>query len=268
MIKYRVLFTAKAGALVLDISWVIIGAAGIAAMADLFIGIAGKILSRRFAAAIGGLDSSAGEIVCLACKEEIKPGALICKHCKTDLSWRRHLQIGQTSLALVTAFVAVLGAVAPNIKSAFQSSHSQISYTMTSSTFDTVTLLVTNYGPEMGLVSDLTVWVIADITDAKGQQSNTIMPLRYKPSGQQPFAVKSQATEQVTYRLVAELQFDQKVLEKFTPQQTIQFELDLIGAECRSRLQVTDHGGEYITKHYCQPRLFWLPLMGVWNRQL
>jgi hypothetical protein len=48
--------------------------------------------------------------VCLACREEIKPGAMKCIHCETMQDWRRHLAFTSTNIALLTALVAVVPA--------------------------------------------------------------------------------------------------------------------------------------------------------------
>jgi hypothetical protein len=54
------------------------------------------------------------------CGEEIAASATKCIHCGSELNWRRHLSFSATTLALMTAFVAVLGTVGPSIKSLFE----------------------------------------------------------------------------------------------------------------------------------------------------
>jgi hypothetical protein len=54
------------------------------------------------------------------CGEEIAIAASKCIHCGSELNWRRHLSFSATTFALITAFIAVLGAVGPSIKSLFE----------------------------------------------------------------------------------------------------------------------------------------------------
>jgi hypothetical protein len=57
---------------------------------------------------------------CPACAEAISTAANKCVHCGSELSWRRHIAFSTTTLALITAFIAVLGTVGPSIKSLFE----------------------------------------------------------------------------------------------------------------------------------------------------
>jgi len=56
------------------------------------------------------------KVPCPMCREPIEPVAKLCKHCKSDLTWRRYLQFSNTTLALLTALIAVVAAVGPGIK--------------------------------------------------------------------------------------------------------------------------------------------------------
>jgi predicted nucleic acid-binding Zn ribbon protein len=57
---------------------------------------------------------------CPVCGEQIAITAKKCVHCGSELNWRRHMSFSTTTLALITALVAVLGAVGPSIKSLFE----------------------------------------------------------------------------------------------------------------------------------------------------
>lgn len=64
--------------------------------------------------------SSPARHPCPVCGEQIATRAKKCVHCGSELNWRRHISLSSTSLALITALVAVLGAVGPSIKSLFE----------------------------------------------------------------------------------------------------------------------------------------------------
>lgn len=57
---------------------------------------------------------------CPICGENIAATARKCIHCASELSWRRYMSLSSNTLALLTALIAVLGAVGPSIKSLFE----------------------------------------------------------------------------------------------------------------------------------------------------
>jgi hypothetical protein len=57
----------------------------------------------------------ADQRLCPQCAEPISPAAKLCIHCKSDLTWRRHMQVSHTSLALLIALISVVGSVAPTL---------------------------------------------------------------------------------------------------------------------------------------------------------
>jgi len=57
--------------------------------------------------------------LCPVCGEQIAITAKKCIHCGSELNWRRHMSLSATTLALMTALVAVIGAAGPSIKSLF-----------------------------------------------------------------------------------------------------------------------------------------------------
>jgi hypothetical protein len=66
--------------------------------------------------------------LCPACCEEIANAASKCIHCGSELNWRRHISLSATTLALITAFIAVLGTVGPSIKSLFEYSDAFLNF--------------------------------------------------------------------------------------------------------------------------------------------
>jgi hypothetical protein len=85
-------------------------------------------------------------VPCPLCRELIDAKARLCKHCKSDLSWRRYFSFSQTTLALVTALIAVIGTVGPQIKVLFQPDSLEISAVLASTTASTATFQISNYG--------------------------------------------------------------------------------------------------------------------------
>lgn len=53
---------------------------------------------------------------CVACAELIDVDARVCKYCKVSQSWLRHLSVGTTTLALVTALISVTATALPIIR--------------------------------------------------------------------------------------------------------------------------------------------------------
>ncbi|NDW51836.1 hypothetical protein [Aliiroseovarius sp. PrR006] len=55
------------------------------------------------------MDDQIERKLCVVCAETIPKQALICVSCQSYQDWRRHLSIGNSSLALIVALLAVLG---------------------------------------------------------------------------------------------------------------------------------------------------------------
>lgn len=92
------------------------------------------------------------ETTCPVCKHELPAGARYCVACKHDLSWRRHLNIGTTTLALLTALLAVAGSAIDSIKKAVEPNDSKIDVQFLAVATDGVTgsFLVSNTGKRTG----------------------------------------------------------------------------------------------------------------------
>jgi hypothetical protein len=89
---------------------------------------------------------------CPICVEPIPLKAKLCKHCKSDLSWRRHISISNTTLALLTALIAVLGALGPTVKRLWLKDDSEISAVYVGRSNDQVAFLLSNSGSKAGSV--------------------------------------------------------------------------------------------------------------------
>jgi len=90
---------------------------------------------------------------CPQCCEPIIRQAKFCKHCKADLSWRRHVAFSSTSLALLTALVAVTGTLGPAIKQMLVPSQAQPDALLIGSDDKSVTFLLTNSGAKATTVN-------------------------------------------------------------------------------------------------------------------
>lgn len=95
----------------------------------------------------------ASTVPCPMCREPVDPKARLCRHCKSDLTWRRHISISSTTIAMITALIAVLGTVGPAAKRMFMPSDASISATLVGSDRNGVTMLLQNAGGKAGTVS-------------------------------------------------------------------------------------------------------------------
>jgi hypothetical protein len=66
---------------------------------------------------------------CPVCGETIKQRARKCVHCDSVLDWARYLGISNTTLALLTALVAVIAQAAPVVRSALEPKDSRLHLT-------------------------------------------------------------------------------------------------------------------------------------------
>jgi hypothetical protein len=106
-------------------------------------------------------DTQGGDrLPCPMCREPLRKGAKICIRCKSDLTWRRYLFFGNTSLALLTALVAVVAATGPTIKALFEMMDSDVHGVFVGMVAPNprtpngqVSLLTTNHGSRIGAIT-------------------------------------------------------------------------------------------------------------------
>jgi hypothetical protein len=113
---------------------------------------------------------------CRFCCEPIDPRATVCKHCRTDLSIRRYLTLSNTTLALFTALIAVVGTFAPAIKNTFVPNTSQlrarfVNFTVASDKLF-ATFIVTNAGGQPGVVGNGSLYMAIKGSDNTEMQAS------------------------------------------------------------------------------------------------
>ena len=90
--------------------------------------------------------------VCKVCREDIKPGALICNHCKSYQDWRSNLNISSTILTLLVALVSVSGVLVAVLKDALTPKDSSLVVSYQGSNAVVLNLLVSNAGTRPGAI--------------------------------------------------------------------------------------------------------------------
>ncbi|MDM0071631.1 hypothetical protein [Variovorax sp. J31P207] len=93
---------------------------------------------------------------CPMCQEPISPAAKLCRHCKSDFTWKRFLPLGSTTMAMATALIAVVAAVGPQIIRMFEVPNSHLSGSLIfngRSGSSKATALITNSGSRLGAVT-------------------------------------------------------------------------------------------------------------------
>lgn len=100
---------------------------------------------------MGDLDE---KIPCPICRELIFRGAKLCIHCKSDLTWKRYLSISNTTLALLTALIAVVGTVGPQLQRMYFGENSRLTAAVLGEAPESglISVLVTNEGTRPGYV--------------------------------------------------------------------------------------------------------------------
>jgi len=66
---------------------------------------------------------------CPVCGEPIKTSARKCVHCDSSLDWRKYVGLSSTTLAILTALVAVIGQSAPAVRSLWDVKDSKFHFT-------------------------------------------------------------------------------------------------------------------------------------------
>lgn len=113
---------------------------------------------------------------CIACGFLIPATATLCKECKSHQNWQRHLQVGQTSLALLVALFAVAGTGLGAIYGLIFGPNSELAVTTATAVEDGLTITVANRGERPG------VFDIASIQmDDEGRGENHSSRVRFLP---------------------------------------------------------------------------------------
>ncbi|WP_426424177.1 hypothetical protein [Bradyrhizobium genosp. A] len=96
---------------------------------------------------------------CPVCGEAIWVNARKCTHCDTDFTWRAYLSFGNTTLALITALIAVLAASVPAIRLFLTPENSQLSgvFAGISTSGETVSMLFSNGGRRTGAINRINI---------------------------------------------------------------------------------------------------------------
>ncbi len=88
---------------------------------------------------------------CLACLRDIDSRAVLCAHCGTQQNWRRHLPLGESSLALILSSIALAAALIPDPRSVIKEFSDHLSGTnfaisavLVDINIDQISVLVTN----------------------------------------------------------------------------------------------------------------------------
>ena len=100
---------------------------------------------------------------CKVCALMIPEAATYCTKCESYQSWARHLQFGQTTLALVVAFAAIVTPAIPSIVNAFQTKDSRLQSTAMEFEAGALKLTVSNFGERPGTLDGVTVSMFSDV---------------------------------------------------------------------------------------------------------
>lgn len=139
----------------------------------------------------GGRVSSAGDPVvqppstdgvpsdtkrCPVCGEAIWAGAGKCTHCNTDFTWRRYLTLSNTTLALITALIAVIAASAPAFRLMVTPDNSELTgvFAGISTSGETISMLFSNSGRRTGAINR--IWVTVTYPKSPEIRSFSIYP--------------------------------------------------------------------------------------------
>lgn len=86
-------------------------------------------------------------ISCPMCRARIAKGSRICINCKSDLTWRQHIGVSNTTLALLTALVTVLVTGADKVQGWLHPPPKHFVVPVPGKDLDDLTLLMTNTEP-------------------------------------------------------------------------------------------------------------------------
>ena len=146
---------------------------------------------------------------CPVCRELINPHARICLHCKSDLTWKRFLPVGSTSLAILTALIAVSAAIAPNIKKLFELQDSALhaTFLVEEAKRRELVFLVANNGNRSGFVKS------AEISYSYGKSQDETLRLAFRRKQDGSFLVNPNSAVQVNLEYYDEQTYHDSILK-------------------------------------------------------
>jgi hypothetical protein len=145
--------------------------------------------------------SAAAKVRCPVCCEQIEPGARHCIHCSSDLTWRRHLHFSNTTLALLTALIAVLGTLGPKVAELLDPRGTRIQGVFVGDVKGTAhySFLATNRGAEGGVIRGGGFHV--DLAQKTPKEQRFTLRLRLQAEEAQALFLSPHQTQQVVLYL-------------------------------------------------------------------
>lgn len=139
--------------------------------------------------------------MCPICRHSLPVGARYCIECKHDLTWRRHLGISNTALALLTALIAVAASSIDAIKKLFEPNDSAFHAQLigTSSRDENVSLLVSNNGKRTGAVIGGAVYVSRSVANSPNLEAQ--IHLEYRDPHRMPVLIKPGTADEVRFKI-------------------------------------------------------------------
>ena len=182
------------------------------------------------------VDELDAKILCPMCRAKIARGSKICINCKSDLTWKRFLPVGSTTLAMFTALVAVVATVAPQMKKVFEVPDSKLTAVMMGegASDGTVSLLVSNDGNRVGAI-DLAY--VSVPYEAKTSTATASFSLRVAKEGM--LFIKPNTSQQVKFIWVSGSETaDKEEMRKVAKRNIVEFNLYLRSKEHPCTLSV------------------------------
>ena len=181
---------------------------------------------------------------CPMCRARIENGSKICINCKSDLTWKRFLPVGSTTLAMLTALVAVTATVAPQVKKMFEAQDSKLSAVMMGegASDGTVSLLVSNDGNRIGAL-DLAFVAVP----YPGKARNATAGFSLKVAKEGMLFIKPNTSQQVKFVWVSGAEVaDKEEMRRVAQRNVVEFELYLRSNEhpCSLSVIATNSHGE------------------------
>ena len=89
---------------------------------------------------------------CRVCHEEIEVDARKCIHCNSFQNWRRFLNLGNTTLALIVALISVVSLAVPPLMKAIELDKEQIEIYVVSDKIGNLEVVAYNNGTAIGVI--------------------------------------------------------------------------------------------------------------------
>jgi hypothetical protein len=181
-------------------------------------------------------------IPCIACKEDIKIGAIRCVHCDSLQDWRRHFNIGTVVLSLLIALFSVITTLYQVIISNIKPKYSEVYFEILKAEDQSLQIAAINKGNLAAIFRKATLITIRD--GKKKEKRNLLYREATETKHDKQITPIIEPSKVTIFELLSEIngipaELPKQTLEKEMCEYSIQIDIATFGKEKKSERRDT-----------------------------